>query len=118
MLKKILSFAIRAIATLFAGLGIGSLLYEIGIGNDMSISVAVVIWIIGGLYTLGTINRPFKLIILDSAGNIVNEKVRDIDRKKMEDKMIRLKMLKDSGILADVEYNTELNKIKEAYLRN
>lgn len=117
MLNKIISLAIRLGAT-FAAVILAIIIVEgtTDVSRDIQITVYIAIWALGVIYSLYNFNNPYIFAALKQTENRISEAIESKDKKKIEEEMLRVKQLKDTGILTDEEYDIKIKSLKDKYL--
>lgn len=117
MLNKIISLAIRLGAT-FAAVILAIIIMEgaMDVSSDITITVYIAIWALGVIYSLYNFNNPYIFAALKQTENRISEAIESKDKKKIEEEMLRVKQLKDTGILTDEEYDIKIKSLKDKYL--
>lgn len=117
MLNKLFALAVRGGITFGVGFGVGITLNEgFNSGSTITGLVAGVIWISGGIYSLLKFNQPFNVNALEEVDEKIHNIIDEQSKKKIEDEMLRVKQLLDSGILTKDEYDQKIKVLKNKYL--
>lgn len=82
MLNKLFSLIVRGGITFGIGLGVGLGLNE-GMHTDDGNGVGIVIWIIGGIYSLLKFNQPFNVNVLEQADDKIDNIIDEQSKKKI-----------------------------------
>ena len=116
MLNKLFALAVRGVVTFGIGVGLGFTLYK---GFDSGKHIAefsmLGIWLLGGIYSLVKFNQPFNINALEKADDKIHNIIDVQSKKKIEDDMLRVKKLLDSGILTQEEYEHKIKGLKNKY---
>ena len=115
MLNKLFALAVRGGVTFGIGLGLG-LILNIGFDKDIVELSMIGVWILGGIYSLIKFNQPFNINALEEADDKIHNIIDDQSKKKIEEDMLRIKKLLDSGILTQEEYEHKIKVLKNKYL--
>jgi len=108
MINKIFSFLIRGGVTCALG-------FAVGVPLD-SLPPAIFIWVVGGIYTLVTINDSYNIPGLTSAENKIIGSIDENRKKKIAADMLTIKNLYDKDILTQDEYDKKIQVLKDQYL--
>jgi hypothetical protein len=119
MLNKLLTFVIRAGVIFGVGMIVGGLILNdiFGMTGDLSLIVASIIWVIGGIYSLLKFNTAYSFIFLKNAEQKITEIIDHKNKQKIENEMLRIKQLLDNDILTENEYNCKMKILKGKYLK-
>ena len=116
MLSNIISLIIRGGLTFGIGLLIGLTMSKSFGLHDVSMIMASIVWIAGGIYSLSNFNNPYNITAIENIKNKISEIIDGKNKQKIEEEMLRVKKLLDSGILTEDEFNDRIKLLKSKFL--
>jgi uncharacterized membrane protein YuzA (DUF378 family) len=117
MLNNIISLTIRGGLTFVIGLLTANIVDSVlGMHNDVPTIIAIIVFIIGGIYSLSNFNNPYNITAVKNTDNKISEIIDGKNKQKIEEDMLRVKKLLDSGILTEDEFNHKIKLLKSKYL--
>lgn len=117
MLNKLFALSVRGGITFGLAIGLVLTLKESFNAAILIQNLAgTAVLILGGIYSLLKFNQPFNINALEEVDSKIRNIIDDQSKRKVEDDMLRVKKLLDSGILTQEEYEQKIKVLKNKYL--